>query len=514
MQRARRQIALSVMLAALHGPGAGSLCAHPLDRDGDGYPDAQYAALWTPQDEAKARSLADKIARARFGLSVSPLLKELRALGPAARFAVPEVVMLLERFDGRPKEEALGLLKDPNFQAQAVFAAMVHNTEHPNKWVRELASGVINEAAPVDVPVYARCLTDPDPAVRKQALWALSIVGPDARAAAPALAERIWQDQAFMALGVLTLARMEADAQLEDLRARARRARTEDPAYKYAGELDMAATVNLGMLYERQLTAAGASAYSRTEAMRKLRGLSWISAETASALVAALTADQREVRDEAAATLLAQFQANPEGVTRALLKALDPSQERPGPAAFLLAKLGEQALPQLLPMLDDVQADSRIQGIVALALLGEAAAAAAPRLAQMAERDVDPQVKQAAQKALVAIGRGQADAIELGPPSTTVSSYVVVEEAQARWLRVKMSGAWSAGFVFGTLPPAAPAPALRIALYDAQKKKLQTILIADHFQEKKPGEYFLKLYAETKPAQEVSVPFKVEFVEE
>ena len=59
-------------------------------------------------------------------------------------------------------------------------------------------------------------------------------------------------------------------------------------AYKYAGELEMAATVNLGMVYERQLTAAGASAYSRTEAVRKLRELPWISAETAAALVAAL----------------------------------------------------------------------------------------------------------------------------------------------------------------------------------------------------------------------------------
>jgi HEAT repeat protein len=268
----------------------------------------------------------------------------------------------------------------------------------------------------------------------------------------------------------------------------------------------------LGDHYSAIIKDETLDAYSRAVAIREFRNIELLDEAHAGPLVDALYDQDREVRNEAAKTLIWHADSRPDVVVLSLVSKLDDESEANSPSAFVLQRIGTKGLPVFLSMLDDVDASQRLLGARLIGKLGPSAESAAQKLRELAGGDLDEDVRGAASQALAAVSQGRKQDIVLSSPSTTVSNYLIASENKAQWMRIRTESTWSAGFTFGTFPATLPTSSLRISMYDDQKSEIQTIFVADAFVRQKPGLYYLKMYRQGE-GEEVVVPFKIDILE-
>jgi HEAT repeat protein len=133
----------------------------------------------------------------------------LRAMGPAAKPAIPALAQRLRDRDGYIRIDAAGVLER---LAPDSIPPLIGLLQDCDPRVRELAAHTLQKIGPTAksaVPALAERLCDDDPSVRQAAVAALHAMGDAAKPAIPAIAQRLCDRDGYI--------RMDAARALIDL---------------------------------------------------------------------------------------------------------------------------------------------------------------------------------------------------------------------------------------------------------------------------------------------------------
>ncbi|MCB1123408.1 MAG: hypothetical protein KJT03_17785, partial [Verrucomicrobiae bacterium] len=479
---------------------------------GDAQPlfDSDFPVTWTKEEELRAKAIAVELEKTESSVKAMRLITELEGLGQAARFAVPSMWAAMEKLDTVVTEHGNRTMTQFSFMSGAMFPSTVLFPNHPNSYFQQWVE-VTNKASTEDLEIYRALLSDPDAEVRRKALRLIIELGPEAVGLFAELYGNVLKDDFAGNQAVQAIGGMGFDSLLVTLRKGILDQLAQKPGDPHTELMLMTTEALMGNRYWAVIQDATNGSVIRRMAIEDFRGINRLDEVQAAALVDALYDDARAVRNESAKTLIHHSQMNLEVVVLALIDKLDTETGTNSAAAFVLQKISKQSLPVFLEMLEDVDASQRLLGANLIRKLGKSANSAAGKLEELANEDIDPEVRDAAIRALAAINQGQAEPIELSPPSTTVSNYLITSEEKARWLRAQISSTWSAGFTFGSLPATLPTSGLRLALYDAFKNRVQTGFVSDAFTGVEPGVYFLKVFRND-GGEDTVIPFKIDIL--
>lgn len=351
----------------------------------------------------------------------------LRFRSPRALSALLEAIKSNDWDTRADAAMALGGLKNDPASVPLAVAALTATLNDGEPWVRSMAARTLGEfgaAAKDATPRLIEMLEDhtsteivpPPPRrpmnahdkrmleealamtkrgqVRDGIATTLGRIGPDARAAAPALiADAKWDRAAIEALGrigpdaaaaaVPVLAGLLKDARLSFYAA---------PALARIG--GAGATALVAALKDKD------AQYAAREALARGGGR----------VVAALAAGLSDADPEArAAVVKAPGEIGPlaAGAAPALLKSVEADDDRSRQVLEALAQMGSAAMPSLNDALTNSSAKVRLVAVQGLMRLGAAAKPALPGLRKIVRGDPDEGVKNAAADALRAIGPGE-----------------------------------------------------------------------------------------------------------
>lgn len=475
--------------------------------------DAHFPIPWDEVDKTRAIEIGKTLETTQSASVAISILNELRALGPAARFAVPSMFVAMGKLSNSVIDRATEILTNPTFMANAAFPSTVLFPDHPNEYFQQFLKAT-NNASTDDLDVYRLALKDSDLRVRQKALRLIKELGPKAKGLFLELHDNAIKDKFAGDQAVEAIASLESNDLLSVLRKDLSALLDHNPKDQHIRYMLMTTDVYLGNSYTNTLKDPNSDTFSKVWAIKDFRGIERIDQFQASALVEALYDKDREVRNEAAKTIIyhAQNQNRLEVVALALVDRLDVETVTSSAAAYVLQKISKESLPVFLSMLEDVDAGQRLLGVRLIGKLGPTAEGAAAMLQELSNGDVDAEVRDAANRALATVSQGKKNDIILQPPSTTVSNYLVTSEDKAQWMRITLTSTWSAGFTFGSFPATLPTSSLRIVLYDRTKSAIQTNFVSDAFIGQKPGDYFLKIFRKDE-GEEVVIPLKVDILE-
>jgi HEAT repeat protein len=357
----------------------------------------------------------DQNARLKAAYQVGELARDLSSL-------VLELSTLLrdDRHTVRAAAaEALGQIGPPARMAYpALFEAAQGDAEEA---VRRRAVDALKKIGPPterDVIPFIEALKDKNTETRAAAAQGLRLIGPEARLAVPALAERMKEDpqvsvKVCAAQAIWALDRQQADGVLQELIA-GLKALDPHVRTRAAGALaEMRADAQKAVPDLARALKDPESAEVRLKAAYALAAIGKAARSKVGALAAALKDENLKVRLYAAQALWA-IDRQPTGVevlTGALKNAVEDyrltavaglltiaEQSRPNPPAALVA-----AVPALTDALTSGDAKVRVFAARTLAALGEPAAGAVPALTD-ALKHMDPLLRAQAAFALVRIG--------------------------------------------------------------------------------------------------------------
>jgi HEAT repeat protein len=293
----------------------------------------------------------------------------LKGLGSPAPDHVPALAEALKARTTEAREYALRALEGMGDQARDAAPALAGAVRDSDARLRSRAAQVLRKINPdAYAPALAQALRDDDEAVRRDAVEALVAAGPQARDAARDLSEAL-KDRSPM------------------LRVRAARA---------LWGIDRKAD-NLGFPLVDALQEKDAAV--RREAASLLADMGPRAPRvTFRPLADALRDPDGEVRRRAVSALDKSGAREPL-LCRRLIAALEDEGLREA-VSNLLARVGEEAVPQLIDALQSEKASVRLGAVISLGKIGTGAKEAYQPLATMFRNDPDPEIRKATREAL------------------------------------------------------------------------------------------------------------------
>jgi HEAT repeat protein len=365
--------------------------------------------------------------------------RALGEIGPAAASAVPQLNKVLDDDVGAVTLAAADALGQVGEGAVPVLAARLQDKD-----LRQLAASILTTLGPKAkgaVDSLVPLLGSDDLATRREALVALAAIGPDAKAAAPMLRERLkTADDRGRAGAAYALVKILGKGALPDLRAALE--------VKDSPHLHLASAWGLVTLEPENADHVKAAV---------------------PLLTAGLTAEHPVARKECAAAL-GRIGAPAAGSVDALLKATaDPEAAVRAEAIGALGEINPTAkgvLERAVELLGDEISDVRLGAAYALGRIGPAAKAGVPGLKQLA-RSRTPAEHGVALWSLVLIAPGK-DVVDQAVPVFIKA----LKNPKPEW---RIEAARSLGDIGGTRVE------VRKALMDASKdedKKVQEAVTA------------------------------------
>lgn len=195
-------------------------------------------AVADEKDDQIARQLAAVVRDPRLPLPARvEAARMLIRLGPRATAAVPDLIAQAGRLRGAELEplqeavvEALGQIGGPARDALPVLARAAGRTVDIDQAVRRAAVAIIDSPGSRDVAALILQLTSRDESLRLRAAKALGGLGPDARAAVPALTAALADpDGDVRRAAAAALRRVQPDAKSSEELVRSIAADLKDP---------------------------------------------------------------------------------------------------------------------------------------------------------------------------------------------------------------------------------------------------------------------------------------------
>jgi HEAT repeat protein len=311
-------------------------------------PPLKPAAALTPDAKAKAPAAPE-----------APALKAETLTEPPVQFVsvvewppLPldaKTERLLKSLDAPSKAERLAAMKElgnlgtPGRVAIPILIDRLRRTDKEHADQAEQAARSLAQIGPPAVPELIRTLDDPSPAVRGRALWALGIMGPDAK-------EALGQASQFL---------QDSDPQMRALAA------------QVMAEMGSVARPALPLLVKCLRDPVAQVRLRAAEALHE------IGMDTVIHLLALLTDDNRAFRLTAVQALLA-FHESADAVEALVAALRDPDVEVRAAVAGSLTRLGpagRAALPGLLDCLKEDNLELQTQAysaVMAIVLPGDA----------------------------------------------------------------------------------------------------------------------------------------------
>lgn len=143
--------------------------------------------------------------------------RTLSAMGPMAADAVPTLVIALKDPDSQVRKEAVYAIRRMESCGVEAIGAIQEVLRDSDKDVRAAAAWALDMAqgtpeAKVAVPILLDCLHDEDSTVRRAALFALGVLGPDARQAAWMVSKYVNdEDKKIREQAIQTLGKIDPD---------------------------------------------------------------------------------------------------------------------------------------------------------------------------------------------------------------------------------------------------------------------------------------------------------------
>jgi HEAT repeat protein len=276
------------------------------------------------------------------------------------------------------KRAALDLLSQRTVRTEGAAPALLRALFHGSHDLNWRAARALARQGKRAVPALAEALRDPDPERRRQAIWVLRDIGPEARPATPALVAALADAGEVYGVSI------------------------PDCARAALGQIGPAARSAVPAL-TRNLRAPDAhTRFMAADALVRITGRT----RRYLPFILDLLADQDwEVRREAFLSLERTGPAAEAAVPRLIEILKDPEDELQHFAASALAHIGRSAgevVPLLIAMVGEGAWHLRLTAIYALGLFGRKARAALPVLHEAAKECSRP-VQEAVRRAVVAI---------------------------------------------------------------------------------------------------------------
>jgi HEAT repeat protein len=345
--------------------------------------------------------------------------------------AVPSLIEALKHPNDVIRASAVEALGKIGPEAKAAVPSLIQALKDRHEFVRAGAAealGKIGSDANSAVPHLIQALKDDNGFVRRSAAEALGRMGSDAKGAVPHLIQALKNDNGFVRRSAVeALVRMGSDAK-DSVPQLIQIVKNENgfirvSAIRVLGKIGSDAKAAIPVLIEAfqdndsQIGSAAASALAQigsdaipvlVEALgnpnedirvRAVSGLGTISSNAGAvvpALIQTLHDESREVRIETFITL-GSIGSSAEDAIPALIQVLiqvlkGQDEELSRGAAFVLEKIGRDAVPFLVEIIKNGREDVRISAISALGYMGSEAESAVPVLIELLNHET-PQVR-------------------------------------------------------------------------------------------------------------------------
>ena len=388
--------------------------------DGDPYSEDQYQDLLATLHDARpkppplgprpAKYQVEELRKHLESWDLSARYFAVRALRQIGAAAVPALVGALQKEDNLPlRKEVIDSLGSIGPTAKAAVPALVAELKDDHVQLRKSAAealGQIGPAAKSAIPRLVAALEDEDDETREWAADALGYIGP----AAVQLFVVALKDKRIGLLAARALAGIGSSAESA---IPALVAALKHGAAKKMRWWAIDALGNIGPAAESAIPAIAKALKHRDGSIRSCaaRALGQIGPVALPTLVSALKNAGPSLR-ASAAEALGEIGSGAESAVPALVAALKHDAERyvRESAASSLGKIGAAAVPSLIVVLHDTDADARSYAANALGEIGPAAKSAVPALVE-ALKDADIGVRMSAETALPKIGRAAVPAL-------------------------------------------------------------------------------------------------------